>query len=121
MRFKVDENLPNEVAVLLRRSGHEATTVHEQGLAGADDRAILSACRTVGETLLSLDLDFADIRLPPSTFSSGIVVIRSRVHEIEHILGIVARLIPLFVNEPVSQLGSSMRAVFEYAPWSQDR
>ena len=31
MRFKIDENLPLEVAHLLREEGHEATTVAEQG------------------------------------------------------------------------------------------
>ncbi len=30
MRFKIDENLPVEVAELLRRLGHDATTILEQ-------------------------------------------------------------------------------------------
>jgi hypothetical protein len=32
MQFKVDENLPAEIAVLLRQAGHSAATVTEQRL-----------------------------------------------------------------------------------------
>ena len=37
MRFKVDENLPAEVADLLRAAGHDAVTVNDQGVGGAKD------------------------------------------------------------------------------------
>jgi predicted nuclease of predicted toxin-antitoxin system len=33
MRFKVDENLPIEVADLLTAAGHDAATVNDQGAA----------------------------------------------------------------------------------------
>jgi uncharacterized protein with PIN domain len=31
VRFKVDENLPIEVAAMLRLAGHDAATVNEEG------------------------------------------------------------------------------------------
>lgn len=34
MRFKIDEDLPTDVAFLLRSAGHEAETVHEEGMTG---------------------------------------------------------------------------------------
>ena len=34
MKFKIDENLPVEIAELLRQKGYEATTVMEQSLGG---------------------------------------------------------------------------------------
>jgi len=37
MRFKTDENLPIEVAELLRRHGHDALSVIDQQLAGHPD------------------------------------------------------------------------------------
>ena len=37
MKFKVDENLPVEVASMLRHAGHDAVTVLEQHLGGNDD------------------------------------------------------------------------------------
>ncbi len=36
MRFKVDENLPIDVAVVLRQWAHDAVTVFEQGLGVSD-------------------------------------------------------------------------------------
>ncbi len=38
MRFKVDENLHEEVATALRAEGHDAETVYEEGLRGHSDR-----------------------------------------------------------------------------------
>jgi Domain of unknown function (DUF5615) len=35
MKFKVDENLPLELAVSLREAGHDALTVLDQGLGAA--------------------------------------------------------------------------------------
>ena len=48
MRFKVDENLPVEVAEMLRQAGHDAATVLEQHLDSvpplhAEPPALLSA------------------------------------------------------------------------------
>jgi len=34
MKFKIDENLPLEVAVALREAGHDAMNVVDQGLGG---------------------------------------------------------------------------------------
>ena len=44
MRFKVDENLPVEVAELLRQGGHDAATVLEQHLSGSADSGVASLC-----------------------------------------------------------------------------
>jgi predicted nuclease of predicted toxin-antitoxin system len=48
MRSKVDENLPMEVAQLLRKAGHEAATVLDQHLGGGDDLTIASICQQEG-------------------------------------------------------------------------
>ncbi|MBY0587179.1 DUF5615 family PIN-like protein [bacterium] len=45
MQFKVDENLPAEVAELLRTTGHDALTIQEQKLVGSGDAAIAQVCR----------------------------------------------------------------------------
>ena len=34
MKFKLDENLPNELALVFRNAGHDAVTVLDQGLSG---------------------------------------------------------------------------------------
>lgn len=47
MRFKLDENLPPDAADLLREAGHDVRTVHDQGLRGCDDPAVLAACQVM--------------------------------------------------------------------------
>ena len=40
MRLEVDESLPRAGRVLLQRAGHDAISVGEQGLSGADDARV---------------------------------------------------------------------------------
>lgn len=63
MRFKVDENLPPEVANLLNDLGHEALTVWDEGLTGKPDPQVAQVCRAELRTLVTLDGGFGDIRL----------------------------------------------------------
>jgi predicted nuclease of predicted toxin-antitoxin system len=65
MKFKVDENLPIEIAELLRAIHHEARMVMEQGLSGEDDLHVVDVCRQEERILVTLDLDFADVRAYP--------------------------------------------------------
>jgi hypothetical protein len=43
MNFKIDENLPTELADELRQLGHDADTVYGEGLAGAMDPEVVEA------------------------------------------------------------------------------
>ena len=65
MRFKVDENLPIEIAKLLRDAGHDALTVQEQRLGGGSDPDIAAVCKEENRALVTLDVDFGDIRSYP--------------------------------------------------------
>lgn len=65
MKFKIDENLPVEVASIFREHGFEADTVVDQVLSGADDEAIANRVRTQNRILVTLDLDFSNIRACP--------------------------------------------------------
>jgi hypothetical protein len=60
--FKVDENLPAEVADLLRAAGHDAVSVLDQQLGGAADPRVATACQREERALITLDLGFGDIR-----------------------------------------------------------
>ena len=51
MRFKIDENLPNDVATVLTRSGHDVSTVFGQGLVGAGDDTIGDVSQREGRVL----------------------------------------------------------------------
>lgn len=72
MKFKIDENLPVEIAVLLRDAGYDATTVVDQGLGGSADPGIASVCRNEDRVLVTLDMDFADIRTYPPDHQTSI-------------------------------------------------
>jgi predicted nuclease of predicted toxin-antitoxin system len=68
MKFKTDENLPSEVVDHLRLAGFDAMTVVERRLSGAPDARVAAVCHDEGRVLVTLDLDFADIRAhPPGT------------------------------------------------------
>ncbi|MBK8933535.1 MAG: DUF5615 family PIN-like protein [Chloroflexi bacterium] len=45
MQIKLDENLPVELAVMLRQLGHDAETVPEENLDGADDDQVWQAAQ----------------------------------------------------------------------------
>ena len=53
MQFKIDENLHSDAADLLRRHGHDALTVHEQGLRGGADSDIADVCRREERAILA--------------------------------------------------------------------
>lgn len=53
MRFKVDENLPAQCVDQLRDAGHDALSVHDQGLSGAPDLRVAGVCNAEERMLVS--------------------------------------------------------------------
>ena len=76
MKFKLDENLPVEVAESLGKAGLDAVPVVAQDLGGRSDRDVISVCRNEDRALITLDIGFADIRLYPPESYPGIIVLR---------------------------------------------
>jgi predicted nuclease of predicted toxin-antitoxin system len=76
VKFKLDENMPSGLATRLRREGHDATGVAEEGLAGEVDSRVLKTAADEQRILMTFDLDFADIRQYPPGSHAGIVVFR---------------------------------------------
>jgi predicted nuclease of predicted toxin-antitoxin system len=62
LKFKIDENLPVEAAVLLRKAGFEGDMVAEEHLSGADDSTVAGAVRSGVRVPVTLHRDFGDIR-----------------------------------------------------------
>ncbi|MEZ5980341.1 MAG: DUF5615 family PIN-like protein [Planctomycetota bacterium] len=105
VRFKVDENLPARSAASLRRAGHDAMSVAEQAMIGADDSRLFEACTAEGRVLVTLDLDFADIRAYPPRKGPGVVVLRVVSQDAVTIEGMLARLVAFLANEsPIGKL-----------------
>ncbi len=86
VRFKLDENLPRDAEVLLRGAGHDVQTVLEERLGGRADPKVLDACLTESRVLITLDLDFSDIRLYPPASHKGIWVLRPHTQSIDSML-----------------------------------
>lgn len=102
MKFKVDENLPVEAADLLREAGHEADTVLEEGLCGTEDEVLSGRIRLEGRAIITLDLDFSDIRAYPPQDYPGIIILRPSRQDKDAALALIRRLLPLLLAEPLA-------------------
>lgn len=99
MNFKIDENLPSEVANLLISAGHDAETVFDEGLVGAADQNITEVCTSENRALVTLDVDFSNVRAYPPKDHSGLVVLRLRRQDKPHVLKVVSQIIDMFEHE----------------------
>jgi len=102
MQFKIDENLHDDVAALVSSHGHHCETVHNEGLRGSQDQELISACKTENRALITLDLDFADIRSYPPDEYPGIIVLRLSSQSRQNVLDVIAKAISLADVEPVA-------------------
>jgi len=99
LKFKIDENLPDEAAELLAGAGHDAVTVGRQGMSGRPDADVAATCRQEARVIVTLDLDFADIRAFPPADYPGVVVLRLARLDKRRVLSVMRRLVPLLVQE----------------------
>lgn len=102
MRFKVDENLPVEAAELLRTAGHDAITIVDQRMSGESDPQVAAVCKSEYRAIVTLDLDFSDIRTYPPKDFPGIIVLRPRTQTKPIVLALIAQLRPLLGSEPLT-------------------
>lgn len=101
MRFKVDENLPVEAVGALREAGHDALSIHDHQMVGSLDPHVASICQSEERALLTLDLDFSEIRVYPPGDYHGIIVLRPRNQAKPTVLRLLEQLLPLLTTEPL--------------------
>ena len=99
MKFKTDENMPDEAAEVLKQAGYDARTVPDQHLSGQPDSQIADICRTEARALVTLDLDFSDIRAYPPKFYGGIIVLRPSLQTVKNVQRLVGQVIALLNSE----------------------
>lgn len=76
MRLKLDEDLGQSVAGVLRQAAHDVVTVVEEGMSRASDRVVIEASGTERRCLVTLDMEFANpILFNPAEYA-GIAVLR---------------------------------------------
>jgi predicted nuclease of predicted toxin-antitoxin system len=105
MKFKTDENLPVEAAVALRAAGYDAVSALDQRLGGGADSVISGVCRDESRILVTLDVDFADIRAYPPADFPGFVVFRLENQSKPAVLAYIERVAKALASGgPVRQL-----------------
>lgn len=76
----------------------EADTVFDEGLVGADDSLIVSRSRTEDRVLVTLDLDFSNIRTYPPSQYAGIIVLRPKRQDKSMVLNLMKRIVLALAN-----------------------
>jgi predicted nuclease of predicted toxin-antitoxin system len=74
--IKVDEDLPTEVASLLRNAGHDVRTVYDQCLSGLSDDQLWPMIQQEQRVLVTADKGVANARVHPPGSHAGIVLFR---------------------------------------------
>lgn len=100
-KFKLDENLPPGLVMNLRAAGYDATSVLDEGLSGSTDADLLAKCRAESRVLITLDLDFSDIRAYPPDQHQGIIVLRPVSQSVPDIRNLISKLATVLETEPV--------------------
>ena len=105
MKIKLDENMPDDAAAILKGAGHDTSTVLVQGLGGKSDSEIAASCKKQNRVLITLDADFANLSAYPPEDYPGIIVFRLAHQAKLHILAVLTRLLePLEKKSPNGHL-----------------
>ena len=102
MKFKLDENLSPETVNIFREHGFDALSVREQNLGGCDDDHLISVCFNEERVLVTLDLDFSDIRRYQPSILKGIIILKSSKQSRNYMNEIINKIIPLLKMEDIS-------------------
>ncbi len=78
MRFLLDQNRSPQLAVLLRRAGHDAVHTLELGLAAADDDRVLAVADEQDRVLVTGDTDFGALLASLHRTSPSVILFRAR-------------------------------------------
>ena len=76
MRFKIDENMPAEIAQDLRSLGHDATTVIDQGMTGVDDELLVARVEAEARIFMTMDRGIANTQAYLPDRFAGLILLR---------------------------------------------
>ena len=108
MKFKLDENIPVDLARVLSGLGHDVDTVPQEALMGRPDSVVWACAQEAARLLITQDLDFADMRRFAPGTHNGILLVRLD-HPCRRAL--VDRVGMLFLNEPIEEWRGSLVVV----------
>ena len=78
LKVKLDENLAETHAQLVRAASYECDRVTDEGLSGATDEALWERVVAEGRFFVTLDLDFSDVRRYTPGSHPGVLLLRPR-------------------------------------------
>ncbi len=76
MKLKLDENLSRHLKPILIELGHDVLTAADENLLSRPDTEVAACAASEGRILLTLDIEFADLRKYPPGSHPGIVLFR---------------------------------------------
>jgi len=76
MHIKIDEDLPQALAQILRQRGYSCSTVSEQGMGGWKDPRLWEVVQDHQQFLITADKGFGDIRKYPPGSHAGVLLLR---------------------------------------------
>jgi predicted nuclease of predicted toxin-antitoxin system len=91
--LKVDEDLPQAAAEMLRDRGYEALSVVEQGMAGLKDPDLWQAVQSEQRFLVTADKGFADIRFHAPGTHAGVLLLRPDQDGVRPVIGLLRRVL----------------------------
>lgn len=100
MKIKLDENLPQQLAILLRELHHDVHTVNDELLTGHPDANIWGKCQQESRFLITQDLDFSDVRQFAPGSHEGILLVRLHSPDRQ---SLVKRVLEIFEDENVDE------------------
>ena len=102
MKFKLDENMPIEIADVLVSAGHDVHTVQQEGLVGASDVALMQRVASESRVIVTLDKGIADIRRYPPANYAGIVLLRPPSTGRESVREFFCRFVKQIADESIA-------------------
>ena len=102
IRFKLDENLPRAAEDLLRQAGHDVESVLAERMGGESDTRVFDAAQAEQRVLVTLGLDFSDIRRYPPQGHHGIWVLRPDIQSIGSTVSLLGAALVVVDSEPIA-------------------
>lgn len=103
MKLFADECVYKVTVDLLRSWGHDVHTAHGAGLAGKPDEDVLAYAITHERVLITIDMDFSNLRHYPPKTHKGIIVAKMRPHNAEQVHHVLEHLLEIIKEDTLNQ------------------
>ena len=98
---QVAQGLNGAATRLLNGAGHDTVTVSEEGLSRHPDSAVAAISTREERVLMSLDVDFANIRTYPTGGHASMMVLHPHGQDRDAVISVVQQPVLQFFREPV--------------------